>query len=311
MPRLDRGASPERPSRLAVLETARPTLPTTMPRVLSSGSESVIAAPPARQSCRIRGRRTVALAADIADSGDDGFGEAELRLADVRDLETDPGIRDHRPDRGLVFGDRDVRLGDAGVPADVLEAFGEGEQEGVEHLGGQQHLAGPVPGDRETHPAEAVLDRLERPCRAPAPRPRWSRAGSCRTTAGFGVDPKRSWRSSLRVIGGLLAQRVRGDADARVREQGERGEHRVVEESRRLAALSLELGCLPFGPMSAADAGDALLDLGDARTDPDRDSAGEHPAQDEDADRAQRRFRRPGQEDRDAGDHDEGDDAGR
>ena len=71
-------------------------------------------------------------------------------------------------------------------------------------------------------------------------------------------------------------------------EQGERGEHGVVQQSRALAALRLELARLPLGAVRAADAGDALGDLRHAGADPDRDERGEHPAEHEDAGGAQR-----------------------
>ncbi|WP_207552331.1 hypothetical protein, partial [Mycobacteroides abscessus] len=57
--------------------------------------------------------------------------------------------------------DRHVRLADPGVPTDVLEALAEREEERVEHVRGQEHLAGAVPADLEAHPTEALLDRLE------------------------------------------------------------------------------------------------------------------------------------------------------
>ena len=52
-------------------------------------------------------------------------------------------------------------VGDSGVTAHVLEAFGEGEQEGVKHFARQKHLAGAVPADLESHAPETLLDRLQ------------------------------------------------------------------------------------------------------------------------------------------------------
>ena len=54
-----------------------------------------------------------------------------------------------------------MRLGHAGVPAHVLETFGESEQERIEHLARKKDLARAVPADLETHPAESLFDGLE------------------------------------------------------------------------------------------------------------------------------------------------------
>ena len=133
-----------RPRRRAVLPTARRALPTTTPSVFSSGAEKVTCPPSGCTSPRGTSSTTVVpepgrgeepgVAADVAQPGDDRFGEAELGLVDVADVESDSGVGHHRADHLAVLGDRDVGLGDAGVAPHVLEALGEGEQEGVEDV---------------------------------------------------------------------------------------------------------------------------------------------------------------------------------
>ncbi|WP_281264799.1 hypothetical protein [Curtobacterium sp. 9128] len=86
------------------------------------------------------------------------------------------------------------------------------------------------------------------------------------------------------VLGGLLAHRLLGDADAGVGEEGERGEDGVVEQPGTLAALRLGLARLAFRTVCGADAVDAARDAGDAPGDPVRDDGGEHPAEDGPAD---------------------------
>lgn len=64
------------------------------------------------------------------------------------------------------------------------------------------------------------------------------------------------------VLGGLLAHRLLGDADAGVRQQRQGREHGVVQQAGTLAALRLGLAGLPFGAVGGADAVDAAGDAG-------------------------------------------------
>jgi hypothetical protein len=81
------------------------------------------------------------------------------------------------------------------------------------------------------------------------------------------------------VVGCLLLERGRRDADAGVGEQGEGGQHGVVQQPGRLAPLCLDLAGLTFRPVRATDARDAPRRLGHACADPDSRDRREDPAE--------------------------------
>ena len=171
-----------------------------------------------------------------------------------------------------------MSLGHAGVPADVLEALGKGKEERVEHMAGQQDLAGAVPAHLEAHPPKTLLDGLE-----------------CGAQHGFldrfeVVAARRLWRGRCpesqlaekpRVIRRLLPQGRRRDTHARVGQKGQGGQNRIVKQPSALTALGLGLTCLPLGAVRAANARDSTRCLGHTRADPKTDDRREDPTQEQ------------------------------
>jgi hypothetical protein len=207
---------------------------------------------------------------------DDRLLEAELRLVHVREVEADAGVGDHGADGGVVVGDGDVRLGDARVPPDVLQALREREEEGVEDVARQQDLTGAVPAHLEAHPPEALLHRLQRV--AEHRLLHGLQRVAARRLRG-GVRAQAELPEEARVVGRLLAHGLRGDADSGVREEGEGRQHGVVQEPGALASLGLELARHALGAVGAPDVGDAATDPVHGDAQPVAEDPGEHPAE--------------------------------